>query len=256
MYQQQAEWLTWRKSAVAMELQMMAQNQSISDLMGMDGSSAGMVSNYPPGSWVPVNLPSTPSVWTSVQSMWATIRNTVSRFMKSTLLRVSKGLRSPAMPRTSAISCKLNSKFASSDRFYTKTKSVTGAYYSYPIEGLGDREKKHVLFEPSVPGCSCCGLEELDFTPLMKHWETYQDEGDDVWMEMVSAYIQECFGENDNRVMFVGLPTKVGGGSMYNIDFYRRLRKVLKKIGFREVCRPYKNANSGNTIVVLVGQLP
>jgi len=60
----------------------------------------------------------------------------------------------------------------------------------------------------------------------------------------------------DSRMIFCGVPTAVMEGSQYNISFYLKARKALRRLGFREVGAPYKNENSGNEIVAMVVRMP
>jgi hypothetical protein len=104
----------------------------------------------------------------------------------------------------------------------------------------------------AVGGTNCCGIEELDFQAIQEIWEEYPKN----WDELIARYVKATCEVNDERVLFVGIPTRVGNNSMYTIAFYKKLRETLVKFGFKELCKPYRNQNSGNTIVVLAGQMP
>lgn len=163
------------------------------------------------------------------------------------------------MPTSSAVTCRLNSKFeeaVKNTRFYRGRHSERGFYGSYQVELLKDKEhprQKGPRFK--LPGMACCGLEELDFQGLQEFWEKYKDNDVD-FLNWVAKYIRECIEEDDNRVLIVGIPVKVGNNTMYNIEFYTKLRSTLEEMGFVQMGKPYVNQNSKNTIVALVGQLP
>lgn len=165
------------------------------------------------------------------------------------------------MPTPSAVTCKLNSRFVAdleNPRFYRGSHMMTNEWnnaYNYKIDVLRDKEHKTVAIEFKEPGMQCCGLEELDMAAIQKHWQIYRKDPASL-RGLVAHYIRECFKEKDSRVLIVGIPTKVGASSIYDIDYYTQLRETLGELGFVEVGQPYKNVNSGNTIVALVGQLP
>lgn len=100
-------------------------------------------------------------------------------------------------------------------------------------------------------------MDELNFQELQKYWDRYKDDAEA--FEALVAKTIETAPRNDvsdKRVLVVGIPTKVGGDSQYNLDFYNKLREVLESFGFIALSAPYKNKNSGNTIVAMAGQLP
>jgi hypothetical protein len=119
-------------------------------------------------------------------------------------------------------------------------------------------QKEYVLFEPdyyydaAVADLQCCGISELNFQQLQDLYSSKYFE------EIVAKHLGTIVnGLNDNRVLLVGMPTKVGDSSMYNIKFYRKLRKILLSFGFVElVDKPYKNGNSGNKVTVLACKIP
>ena len=74
--------------------------------------------------------------------------------------------------------------------------------------------------------------------------------------ELIACFIRASEQHSDRRIVLVGIPTRVGNSSMYNLQFYEKLRETLHHFGFQEVCKPYKNESSSNTIVVLVAQMP
>lgn len=145
------------------------------------------------------------------------------------------------MPTRSNVTCRLNAKF---QRALERTRFDAG---------LQDTKLGHTIYVESG-NTNCCGIEELDFQGLFKYWDEYKNSN--VWNELVAKYIKFSCEVDDERVVFVGVPTRVGGGSIYDIDFYKKLRGTLNEFGFRELCKPYRNRNSGNTIVVLAGQMP
>lgn len=105
---------------------------------------------------------------------------------------------------------------------------------------------------------NCCGIDELVFLPMMKEWKAkYQDLSEANWQQLVAMGIKLSLRvQNDQRIVFVGIPVKVGEASMYDTDFYTKLRKTLAKFGFIELCAPYRNRSSNNTITVMAGQIP
>ena len=101
----------------------------------------------------------------------------------------------------------------------------------------------------------CCGLEEIDLQSFYKVW--CANANNEIKQEALAKLIESVNSEtNDKRMMFIGIPTRVGIDSDYNIKYYRWVLKTLKSFGFKPLCRPYRNENSGNTIVVLAGQFP
>jgi hypothetical protein len=98
-------------------------------------------------------------------------------------------------------------------------------------------------------------LEELNCTPLQGPYQRIYKKDEAGFISLVANYIKECFSEADNRVVIVGLPVKVGEHSQYDAEFYAALKNALLELGFVQVGKQYKNRNSGNTIVALVGQL-
>lgn len=149
---------------------------------------------------------------------------------------------------------KLNETFEAaldSKRFY---KGKGQDIYRNSVEGLKDRKNPTRIIQARVRQLGCCGLNELDFTQMQAHYDWYENESDKVFHEAVANYLRMCVPPQDHRVVIVGIPTSVGGASQYNLNFYRRLRSTLKDFGFEEVGKPYRNSNSNNTIVALVGQ--
>lgn len=149
---------------------------------------------------------------------------------------------------------KLNETFQAaldSKRFY---KGTGLDMYRNSIEGVKDRKAASRIIQTRTRQLGCCGLNELDFTLLQTHYDWLEKESDKVFHEVVANYIRLSVPPQDHRVVIVGIPTSVGGASQYNLNFYRRLRSTLKDFGFEEVGKPYRNSNSNNTIVALVGQ--
>lgn len=149
----------------------------------------------------------------------------------------------PITPTRSNVTCRLNAKFQAALNS-SAFRHDDGIIY-------GVSSGSHIV-DVSRGNTRCCGIEELDFQSLQNVWENYPKN----WNELVAHYVKASCERNDERVLFVGLPTKVGAHSMYTLKFYEKLRATLKEFGFKEVCKPYRNANSGNTIVVLAGQMP
>lgn len=155
------------------------------------------------------------------------------------------------MSMSSVGSCKLNKKYTSaikSKRFVIEQNRYENYLQDTTVEYLGG---------PTLcsTGMTCCGLDELDFTRCQDHWDRYKN-NKKVFLEWISCYIHWSVGQSDKRILIVGIPTKVSTHSQYDIAFYRLLAYTLKSIGFKQVGSPYKNENSSNTIVALVGQLP
>lgn len=143
----------------------------------------------------------------------------------------------------SNVTCRLNAKFR---------KALEGtAFRLEDGEIYGNNSGKRII-GIDRGDTRCCGIEELDFQPLQEIHEDYSKN----WEELVAKYVKGSCERNDERVVFVGIPTRVGNHSMYHLAFYNRLRDTLEEFGFKPLCKPYRNANSGNTIVVLAGQMP
>ena len=158
------------------------------------------------------------------------------------------------MPTRSNVTCRLNNNYkqalkgrfaAHGARIYEKQcKSQHDDGFITDI-GKGD--------------ITCCGIDELDFQVLNENWiesEFLQNLSSKDWNSLIACYIQGSLDNVDERILIIGIPVKTGTSSMYNVDFYKRLRVTLNEFGFRELCKPYKNRNSGNIIVVLSGQVP
>lgn len=158
------------------------------------------------------------------------------------------------------ISCKLNSTYLKAledNRFYKGTKTISGFYGGYKETGLKDRKHpRDMLIDLTSHQLGCCGLHELDFNDMNRQWNDIKNKVEEDFDKLIARYIDESIGPGDNRMTFVGIPTRVGLNSQYNIEFYRKLRTTLKKFGYIELCEPYKNVNSGNYIIAMAGQLP
>lgn len=159
---------------------------------------------------------------------------------------------------SSVATCKLNSRYqtaVNNPRIYYGSGAIDG----WGNTGHGLRDRKHVkdLLKIRSNSLLCCGMDELNFQELQKYWDRYKDDAEA--FEALVAKTIETAPRNDvsdKRVLVVGIPTKVGGDSQYNLDFYNKLREVLESFGFIALSAPYKNKNSGNTIVAMAGQLP
>lgn len=149
------------------------------------------------------------------------------------------------MPTRSSVICLLNSNYKkalSLDRFKIEDGSI-----------LDTKNDEHTHI--STGSTECCGIDELNFTSIQD--SEYENEfSNELWECFIAKYIKGSCTVSDQRIVFVGLPVKVGNHSMYKMNFYEKLFKTLKKFGFRELCKPYKNKSSGNTITVLAGQIP
>jgi hypothetical protein len=146
--------------------------------------------------------------------------------------------------------CRLNKKF-------TKALVDTDCFRIHDSDTIRKiTDGDYVYFEVSRGETMCCGIEELDFTYLNENYRDALSLKNKDWNSLIAKYIKCTCDRPDPRVVFVGIPTRVGSQSMYSIEFYKRLRKTLNEFGFRELCKPYKNLSSGNHIVVLAGQMP
>lgn len=150
------------------------------------------------------------------------------------------------MPKLSrAISCKLNKKFYDAkDRTQLEECNGTWSYKMTTICRAQQYSK-----EPA-----CCGLDELSFLSL--NWDSHRvlTLPDEVFEELIAKYIS-IDPPDDHRIVFVGIPTRVGILSEYDIRFYRKLRRTLQSFGFVELSkRGYRNNNSDNIIIAMAGQ--
>lgn len=143
------------------------------------------------------------------------------------------------------VTCKLNNKFK---------QALQGQYVSYSYGRILINDP-NIDIELTLGETTCCGVDELNFQGIQENYEILAL-SEDHWKELIAKYIKGSCERADHRIVFVGIPTKVGYHSMYNLDFYKRLRHTLKEFGFKELCKPYRNGGSGNTIVVLAGQMP
>lgn len=126
------------------------------------------------------------------------------------------------------------------------------------LQGLGMKGKFFISqseFERAHCPLRCCGISEVHLEPLngiKPHVENL-----DCFDELIAKYIDIAVGNEDRRIVVIGVPTEVGQNSQYRLSFYQALRKTLRKFGFIELQdEPYKNKHSGNKITVMAGQLP
>lgn len=162
--------------------------------------------------------------------------------------------------------CKINDRFRTAlegKRFkhdpshsYTK-KNSWGSYEmceSVIKDCKSSAKGKLVCKTHSIDSMNCCGMEELTFMELQTVWNDYKEDSD--WNELVARYIKSGIPEqNDHRILVVGIPVIVGTTSMYNLDFFTKVKETLEHFGFRQIGSQYKNQNSGNTIIAMAGQL-
>ena len=122
---------------------------------------------------------------------------------------------------------------------------------------IKEAERWRCYIEPQPHRLSCCGVTELNFQSLNapKLVAGINLLPTAAFEELIACFIRASVQHSDRRIVLVGIPTKVGSGSMYNLSFYEHLRIVLHRFGFQEVCKPYKNESSSNTIVVLIAQM-
>ena len=166
------------------------------------------------------------------------------------------------------INCKLNKRY---NELLQKKNIVYGGFKqkvniwpegmkTVTLKGFGEKDSEVSLISGSdlnhhVHRLTCCGISELYFEPLMKKANI---ENHTHFDELVAKYMYHGLGNRDRRIVITGIPTKVKtNSSQYRLSFYQKLREVLDSIGFIELQKqPYKNKSSGNSITVIVGQLP
>ena len=159
----------------------------------------------------------------------------------------------------SAISCKLNKNFK--DTLRLKSYNAKGQTLIIDQTAADNAEIYHAwspgtLEVEPVAHENCCGISELSFENFYDYCR-YTKLPYSEFLGITANYIKLAICDtSDKRMVFVGIPTKVGLNSQYRGNFYPRLRKVLRNFGFVETCKPYKNQNSGNKIIMMVGQIP
>ena len=81
---------------------------------------------------------------------------------------------------------------------------------------------------------------------------------DQEFKEVVSVFLNgQIMSCQDDRIFYAGIPTapRKAKPTQYDFPMYKRLLKTLKDFGMQQLnARPYKNANSGNGIIMLVGR--
>lgn len=165
---------------------------------------------------------------------------------------------------SSVVTCKLNSayqralegnhfKFKKNHKYIDQS---SWSYYEIIADVLYDPKTKTTIKVDDILGAlQCCGINELLCTSIQTKVDEYI--GTPQFPELIAKYIKYGLkNTNDKRILIIGIPVKVGTNSMYNIKFYEALRETLEDFGFKQVGQQYKNQNSKNTIVVMVGQLP
>lgn len=143
-------------------------------------------------------------------------------------------------------SCKLNQHFKKALK-HEKIEIAWGEVFYDSGDGDDDR------FMNLSHGLMCCGVTELNLTDFFRFWIDHRRDNN-LLESALASLIKGAAG--DKRILIVGLPTRVSENSEYDIKYYRWLRKTFLSFGFRSLCKPYRNENSGNNIVVLAGQLP
>lgn len=137
----------------------------------------------------------------------------------------------------------LNSNYSKSlERAKEKT-----SLYSQPLSDLLEK----MSYAISNSTLQCCGITELDFQALNAWFKNGNDIPNKLSFKQLVAFMIDRWYCEDERVLIVGIPTRVGEYSSYHMEFYEKLRDVLNGFGFTELAKPYENANSGNEIVVL-----
>jgi hypothetical protein len=169
-----------------------------------------------------------------------------SVFMKLIRHPASKDKPLQTTPTRLNVTCRLNSVFLA---------ALEGNYFEHQTDSgeITDRKSENIIFVSNTD-MSCCGIDEIDFQGLSKIWDEYAKTTH--WKELVARYIKASCDRVDERIVITGIPVKVGPHSQYHMPFYKKLLETLKEFGFRELCKPYRNANSRNTIIVLAGQIP
>lgn len=99
----------------------------------------------------------------------------------------------------------------------------------------------------------CCGITELDFQDIPTYRLRNLNQED--FEELIAKYMQDRMSCDDNRVFICGIPVHRNvardGSSMYDMQFYRRLKKTLEKFGALRINqRSYTNSNSKNKLFV------
>lgn len=122
----------------------------------------------------------------------------------------------------------------------------------YTVPGMRNKKDTKFFAEQGHGSMHCCGLRELDFQVLAKT----EIHSDPKFKEAVAKYLKAMVSEEDGRVIIVGIPTRVGANSQYNLEFYNALREVLHGFGMKQAGTIYKNSNSSNHIAALIGQMP
>ena len=174
------------------------------------------------------------------------------------------------------IDCYLNEEFYDAledNRFQWKKKQKTYEIFDYS-QRVNVTKKKFqlalvdtkaddaVLLNDPYEGAnvvsrlSCCGISELHLLTLMPLFKKYG--ATKFWGHLVATYMwQSIKAITDERVIIVGLPVRVGGGSQYDADYYKSLVDLFSTWGFTKVNdKPYRNMNSNNDIFVMVCRVP
>lgn len=164
---------------------------------------------------------------------------------------------------SSVVTCKLNSayqralegKYFKFKRNQTLKEQNSWSFYERIADVLYDTKTETIVkIGHALGALECCGINELLCTEIQKNVDQYI--GTPHFPELIAKYIKYGVEQTDQRVLIIGIPVKVGTNSVYNIKFYEALRETLEDFGFRQVGKPYKNSNSKNTIIAMVGQLP
>ena len=150
---------------------------------------------------------------------------------------------------------KLNNIYKAALALHQRFSTSDGKIFIY-AEGTKSLLKRQLFVEPQPHKLTCCGITELNFQTLNRIAPQMKELGDVSFRELIACFIEASVTTRDKRIVLVGIPTKVGINSLYNLEFYERLRLVLVEFGFKEICKPYTNAGSHNTIVVLTSQMP
>lgn len=164
--------------------------------------------------------------------------------------------------RSASFNCKLNSYYKSlqkEDNFrILRDRETTWGDYASEIINKNGETICSMYSGDAGRNTNCCGIDELVFLDVSK--EHFEMKNKKIFDEFTAKYIKySIFYEEskDKRVVFIGLPVKVKSNSVYNSDYYIRLRASLERLGFVKLnARPYKNKNSSNSLTVMAGQFP
>lgn len=168
---------------------------------------------------------------------------------------MSKPAPTSAKPRKPVFSAKLNAtyrKLANSKGKYKRVFNNRDEWWGgSDIKFIDDKGRNFQAYCDIGENLNCCGLSELSIGEMESVWGRVPRKD----FPEILAKALKAAAPGDSRVFIVGLPVKVSDRSMYNPKFYKHCVKVLESFGMKKVnSRPYKNKNSQNDLIVMVGQ--